>query len=170
MKRFVAALVAVLALALPATSSALSSWEQYTLESAVVHRINTVRANHGLRRLRGNARLRDAAKTHNAVMASHGYCAHDWWDGTPISTWIWWFWPGPGYTYAAAGENLYWSSSRPTARQVVRWWMHSPPHRANVLGRWRRIAVSAIRIRNPIGDFSRYSAITTVTVEFGRRS
>ena len=158
------------ALTLPATASSLSTQDQPTLEAAVVKRINRIRTNHGRRRLRVIPRLTNAATSHTAVMAKHGYCDHDWWDGTPMSTWIKWFYPGPGYSSWSAGENLYWSTFAPSARTVVRWWMGSRPHRANILGRWRHIGVSALRIRDPIGSFSAYRAITIVAVEFGRRS
>jgi len=158
------------ALALPATASSVSTRDQPTLEAWVVYRINHARANRGLSRLRVIPRLTDAATSHTAVMASHGYCDHNWWDGTPMSIWIRWFYPGPGYTSWAAAENLYWSTWWSSARDVVGWWMSSPPHRANILGRWRHIGVSAIRIRNPVGEFSHYPAMTIVAVEFGRRS
>ena len=158
------------ALLLPATASSVSTRDQPKLESAVVKRINTIRANRGLSRLRVIPRLKKAATSHTTVMAKYGYCGHDWWDGTPIATWIRWFYPGPGYSSFATGENLYASTSRPTARRVVRWWMSSPGHRSNILGRWRHIGASAVRIRNPTGTLSRYSAITIVAVEFGRRS
>ena len=48
--------------------------------------------------------------------------------------------------------------------------MNSAGHRANLLGRWRHLGVSVYRVRNPIGVFRAYSAVTIVTVEFGRRS
>ncbi len=160
----------VVALACPSAASGASSNDQPTLEAAVVKRINTIRTNRGLSRLRVIPRLAAAATSHTTVMAVHGYCDHDWWDGTPMSTWIRWFYPGPGYSSWAAAENLYWSSWHPTARRVVRWWMNSPTHRANILGRWRHIGASAIRVRNPTGAFRRYSAVTIVAVEFGRRS
>lgn len=162
------ALVGVLAL--PATASSVSTYDQPTLEAAVAERINDIRDSRGRSRLRVIPRLTKAATSHTTVMASHGYVGHDWWNGTPMSTWIRWFYPGPGYTSWAAGENLYWSSSRPTARDVVRWWMGSAPHRANILGRWRHVGVSAIRVVDPRGSFRNYSAITKVAVEFGRRS
>lgn len=158
------------ALISPAVASGASVYDQPTLEAAVVNRINTIRANRGLPRLRVIPRLTNAATSHTAVMAKYGYCDHDWWNGTPMRTWIRWFYPGPGFSSWAAGENLYSSSWHPSARRVVRWWMNSPPHRANILGRWRHIGASAVRVRRPAGAFSKYAAITIVAVEFGRRS
>jgi uncharacterized protein YkwD len=158
------------ALAAPAPAESVSVHDARRLEQAVLKRINAVRANHGLPRLGVNERLTKAATSHTSVMATHGYCDHDWWDGTPLSTWIRWFWPGPGYDSWGAAENLYAHSRAPGARRVVRWWMNSPSHRANILGRWRFIGGSAVRVRNPTGTFRRYSAVTMVAVEFGRRS
>ncbi len=160
----------VVVFAWPPAASSVSSNGQPMLEAAVVKRINAIRANRGLPRLRVIPRLTNAATSHTAVMATYGYSAHDWWNGAPMSTWIRWFYPGPGFTSWGASENLYWSSWRPRARGVVRWWMNSPTHRANVLGRWRHIGASAVRVRNPTGTFRRYSAVTIVAVEFGRRS
>ena len=108
--------LACAALARPATAESVSISDARTLERAVVHRINDIRANHGLRRLRVNDRLKKAATAHTTVMAWHGYCDHDWWDGTPISTWIRWFWPGPGYDSWGAAENLFAHSRPPRAR------------------------------------------------------
>jgi uncharacterized protein YkwD len=155
---------------LPAPAASIPVSDVRRLETAVVKRINAVRANHDLRRLRVNDRLTKAATSHTSVMATHGYCDHDWWNGTPMSTWIRWFWPGPGYDSWGAAENLFAHSRPPKARRVVRWWMNSPSHRGNILGRWRFIGASAIRIRNPTGTYRHYSAITIVAVEFGRRS
>lgn len=170
MRAFVTTAALAAALMWPAAGSSVSTYDQPTLEGAVVERINDIRDDRGRSRLRVIPRLTNAATSHTAVMATHGYVGHDWWDGTPMSTWIRWFYPGPGYTSWAAGENLYWSSSRPSARDVVGWWMGSAPHRANILGRWRHIGVSAIRVVDPRGEFRAYDAITVVAVEFGRRS
>ena len=167
----VALLCALLfALASPRAASSVTVSDSRALERAVVKRINSVRAHHRLGRLRVVDRLKDAATSHTRVMARYGYCDHDWSDGTPMIEWIRWFYPGPGYSSWAAAENLYASTWRPTARRVVRWWMHSPSHRANILGRWREIGASAVRVRNPTGTFSRYAGVSIVAVEFGRRS
>ncbi len=170
-----AALVLVLAAgaaALPAQSSAavrLTAEDQ--LESAVTVRINNVRASKGLRRLVVRSRLKTAATRHVTNMALNGYFSHSWSDGTPFGTWIGRFWPGPGYSSWSAGENLYWREADATARQVVRAWMNSSGHRANILrSSWTAIGVGSVHAANPIGVYRSASSATIVAAEFGRRS
>ena len=166
-----ALVLAVCALALPGRASATTTVTRLgTLQSNVAARINRVRAYHGVRRLRVIRSLASASSGHDRVMALHGYFSHNWYTGVSFGTWIRWYYPGPGYTSWSAGENLYWTTRIPTARRVVRAWMNSGGHRANVLGRWRHLGVAVFRVKNPPGIFRSYSAITIVTADFGRRS
>ena len=54
-------------------------------------------------------------------------------------------------------------------RGVVRAWMRSAGHRANLLGRWRQLGVSVIRVANPTGVYRPFGRVTIVTAEFGSR-
>ena len=141
------------------------------LETAIVSRINTIRASRGLPRLAIRLELKAAATRHVINMATYGYFSHSWSTGASFSTWIRWFWPGPGYTSWSAGENLYWAAPDTTASRVVSAWMASTPHRANILrSTWRAIGVGAIGDGTPVGTYRRYSRVTLVAAEFGRRS
>ena len=69
-------------------------------------------------------------------MVRHGYFAHDSRSGAPFTSRI----KAAGYLGGArswrAGESLAWGrGTRATPRAIVRAWMDSPPHRANILGR-----------------------------------
>ncbi len=46
---------------------------------------------------------------------------------------------------ARVGENLYWGGgSLGSPAQAVAAWLRSPPHRANLLGRWRDVGVAVV--------------------------
>ncbi len=128
--------------------------------------LNRVRARHGLAPLRLNAKLSRAARRHSHDMVRRRYFAHDSLSGrspfdrmrathyVPRNT-TWWL-----------GENIGWGSgslSEPAA--LVRAWMHSPPHRANILsGNFRDIGIG-IALGAPVGGGG-----ATYTTDFGRHS
>ncbi len=68
---------------------------------------------------------------------------------------------GPMY-----GENLAWGvRSAATARHVVRGWMTSPGHRANLLRPgWQRIGLGVLK-----GNFLGYAGATVFTADFAGR-
>jgi uncharacterized protein YkwD len=147
------------------------------LESALVSQINQVRTGHGLRPLRAASRLRNAADRHSSSLGLVGYFRHELFtplratSWTGYSRWIHWYWPGPGYTSWGAGENLAWGGAGLDAREVVRMWMNSAGHRANLLARgWRNIGVSAVRVILPLSYFAGQTEVKIVVAEFGRRS
>jgi uncharacterized protein YkwD len=147
------------------------------LEGSLVNRINKVRAAHGLRALSASSALTKAATKHANSMGNVGYFQHELYTPnksstwTGFSTWIRWYWPGPGFTSWSAGENLAWGSPDISAGQTVRRWMDSPPHRANLLTPgWRRVGVAAVHVTGPTGYFGGWSDVTIVVAEFGKRS
>ena len=147
------------------------------MEPAVVERINDIRATHGLRRLTTASALSRAAVKHAKSMGSVGYFKHELYTPsrsvtwTPYGTWIRWYWPGTGYTSWAAGENLVWAAPDLSARDAVKRWMDSAPHRANILtAAWRRVGVAAVHVSDPLGYYGSWSDVTIVVAEFGRRS
>lgn len=97
-------------------------------EDQVVTLTNQARAKKGCRPLTHDPKLRAAAERHSADMAAHDYFDHDSKDGrtpgdristagfAPVSTW---------------GENI--AMGQPTAASVVRAWLDSPGHRANIM-------------------------------------
>ena len=168
---FLAAVAASLLVFAPSSSASVRVLAADPLESAVVARVNSVRASHGLRPLANASLLKTAATRHVTDMARHGYFSHSWSTGAPFGRWIRAYWPGPGYRSWSAGENLYWRALDTNAVEVVNAWMASPPHRANLLSRgWRRLGVGAVVAGSPLGVYLGSPAVTIVAVEFGRRS
>ncbi|MGN6190064.1 MAG: CAP domain-containing protein [Conexibacter sp.] len=128
--------------------------------------LNRVRARYGLPPLRLNAKLSRAARGHSRDMVRHRYFAHESRDGrSPFarmrathylpSRGSWWL-----------GENIGWGSgslAEPAA--MVRAWMHSPPHRANILSRHFRDIGIGIAVGAPVGGRG-----ATYTTDFGRHA
>ncbi|HKF14898.1 MAG TPA: CAP domain-containing protein [Gaiellaceae bacterium] len=140
------------------------------LEEAVVARINLVRRGHGLRPLRSNRRLAAAAAYHSGDMAHKGYFEHDSANGTAFWRRIERFYPSRGFRSWTVGENLLWASDTYGAAFAVREWMHSPPHRANILSRdWREVGIGAVIAPSAPGAYGG-RAVTIVTADFGART
>jgi uncharacterized protein YkwD len=128
--------------------------------------LNRVRARYGLRPLRLNAKLSGAARRHSRDMVRHRYFAHDSRNGrSPFDRMrathyvprnaSWWL-----------GENIGWGSgalAEPIG--MVRAWMHSPPHRANILSRHFRDIGIGIAVGAPVGGRG-----ATYTTDFGQHS
>ena len=141
-----------------------------SLEAELLVEINEVRAEHGLRPLRANARLATAAGAHSREMVARGFFAHASSDGTPFWRRIRHFYGDGGYGYWSVGENLLWSSGGLTARAALDLWMESPGHRRNILtARWREIGVSAVNVSAAPGVFGGRDVVI-VTTDFGVRS
>jgi uncharacterized protein YkwD len=128
--------------------------------------LNRVRARHGLAPFRLDGKLSRAALRHSRDMVRHRYFAHDSRNGrsafdrmrathyVPHGT-SWWL-----------GENIGWGSgtlAEPAA--LVRAWMHSPPHRANILSRHFRDIGIGIAVGATVGGRG-----ATYTTDFGRHS
>lgn len=128
--------------------------------------LNRVRSRHGLPPLRLNAKLSRAARRHSHDMVRHRYFAHDSRNGrSPFDRMratryvprnaSWWL-----------GENIGWGSgtlAEPIA--MVRAWMHSPPHRENILNRRFRDIGIGIAVGAPVGGDG-----ATYTTDFGQHS
>jgi uncharacterized protein YkwD len=127
--------------------------------------LNTQRIDRGLPALRSNGRLARAADAHAEDMVARQYFAHDSLDGRRFSTRI----KQAGYLPAGSrwfvGENLAWGTgSYATPRAIVRAWMKSSGHRANILERdFKEIGIGIER-GNPR---DRSGAGATYATEFG---
>jgi uncharacterized protein YkwD len=103
-------------------------------EAAMACLVNNARADAGVAKL-PDVRKLDVSADHKAAdilrcnQFSHEACGRDF---------LYWF-RHAGYTNARcwwAGENLAWGTgSLGSARSIFKAWMHSPPHRANLLGK-----------------------------------
>jgi uncharacterized protein YkwD len=131
--------------------------------------LNRVRARHGLQPLRLNPKLSRAARRHSRDMVRHRYFAHDSRNGrSPFDRMrathyvprnaSWWL-----------GENIGWGSgSLAEPASLVRAWMHSPPHRANILsGHFRDIGIGIAPGAPVVGSGG---SGATYTTDFGRHS
>lgn len=117
------------------------------IEQSVFCLINERRANAGLPAVRPSAQLAQAAASHSSDMVNRGYFAHSTPDGGSFIDRI----SRTGYMRGArnwlVGENLVWGSgSYSTPASMVKAWMESPGHRANLLReRFRELGVAAVR-------------------------
>jgi uncharacterized protein YkwD len=142
----IGAALAGAALTLPAPASAASacasagaqpgSASKHDVANATLCLLNAQRTRRGLRPLRANARLSRAARGHAQDMARRNYFSHTSLSGASFLDRI----RRSGYLRGArswsAGENIAWGSGRlARPREVVRAWMRSPGHRANILNR-----------------------------------
>jgi uncharacterized protein YkwD len=101
--------------------------ERVQYEDKVVWLVNMERVNRNLSLLKADERLRVSARFHSADMAKRGFFAHIGPQGSPT----------PLIRMLAAGvdqpggENIAMGQESPAS--VVDAWMHSPPHRQNIL-------------------------------------
>lgn len=134
-----------------------------SVERATLCLLNAERSERDLRPLQANWRLARAAERHAGDMVDHRYFAHDSRNGNSFSDRI----RATGYLSRvgswAVGENLAWGSgSQGSAEAIVRAWMKSPGHRANILnGRYREIGIG-MTLGSPRGGDG-----ATYATEFG---
>jgi uncharacterized protein YkwD len=150
-----------------AADSVPSSGTLRETSQAVLCLLNAERSSRGLGRLRMNSRLGRAALGHSRDMVNKRYFQHDSADGKTMLDRI----KAAGYVRRNAvftvGENIGWGSgSLASPRALVRAWMNSPPHRANILqGRFRELGVGLV-IGAPAAGVT--GTAVTATTNFGR--
>jgi uncharacterized protein YkwD len=102
--------------------------------------VNARRIEHGLRPLRFAPPVNIAAQKHSRDQARMRLMTHTGSDGTTCGDRL----LREGYRWSTWGENV--AVGYPTARAVVRAWMHSAGHRANILNpRFRHVGVGLKR-------------------------
>jgi len=130
--------------------------------------LNNERAARGLRKLSLSSQLGRAARVHSADMARRGYFSHDSRSGASFLDRI----RRAGYLRRAqrwyVGENIAWGTGQlASPRAIVRAWMRSSGHRANILnGNFREIGVG-ISYNAPVRVPGHNAA--TYTTDFGTR-
>jgi uncharacterized protein YkwD len=145
-----------LAVVLLAATPAVAGASLSTYRSNLLVLINRYRVHHGLRRLRVNAHLQQAASAHSGNMAKHHMLSHSSSTGVSWSTRIRWY----GYRGGWMGENL--AVGRWTPLQTLRAWINSAPHRANLRGgHYRAIGIGVAK-----GIYAGHSAYY-ITADFG---
>lgn len=137
-------LAAMLALAAPASACpgkdvvpARGAVEE--ARKATLCLLNAERRAHGLRAVRENRRLRRAAVRHSRAMVRDRFFEHTSPSGSTMAGRV----ARTGYDWSSLGENIAWGTATlATPAAIVRGWMTSPGHRANVLGsRFREIGI-----------------------------
>lgn len=114
--------------------------------------LNQQRRAHGLRPLRLDGKLGRAARGHANDMVAKRYFAHESKSGATFSTRI----KRTGWTKSrrsyTMGENIAWGGGElATPREIVRGWMNSAGHRANILAREFRFIGIGIAAGTPEG-------------------
>lgn len=159
------------AAAVPPCGNSTAAPRQLTLhemQTSELCLINRVRTHFGLRPLAFNAELRDSATGHSDSMVAHRYFAHEGPGGSMDSRVT-----RTGYLHSASafsiGENIGGGRGRRygSPMAVFKEWMHSPPHRANILDPSFRDAGVGVARGYPMGGATRAA---TYTVDFGSRS
>jgi uncharacterized protein YkwD len=141
---------------------------QRQLSRATVCLLNKQRRARHMRQLRRSKRLGRAARGHSAEMAQSKYFSHNSRSGASFLDRI----RRAGYLRRArrwsVGENIAWGTGAlSTPRAIVRAWMNSPGHRANILQRnFRHIGIG-ISFGTPVRIAGRPGA--TYTTDFGTR-
>ncbi|MFJ8048349.1 CAP domain-containing protein [Streptomyces luteogriseus] len=96
-------------------------------EAQVLALVNKERAAAGCSPVTANDRLTRAADDYSDVMASSGVMSHTGPDGSTMTTRV----EAAGYQWSTLGENI--AQGQADAASVMKSWMNSPGHRANIL-------------------------------------
>jgi uncharacterized protein YkwD len=99
---------------------------------------NRVRQEHGLPPLQPQPQLMAAAREHARYMAESETTAHRGRGGSMPAQRV----QQQGYTYITVAENV--ASGQSTSEKVLDAWMHSPPHRHNILGDFAEIGAARV--------------------------
>lgn len=128
---------------------------------AIVRAINDARRGAGLARVRLSRDLVRVARAHTRDMLRHQLMSHDAADGTPFAARMA---RRLAPRYQRVGETIFWAAreSNPTAATIVRAWMKSPPHRAQLLDR----RYGAVGVATATGPYHGIDTLA-VTADFG---
>jgi uncharacterized protein YkwD len=151
LKRLTALGAAILVLVLTTTSAAAGLTRA---EARLLGDLNRVRAAHGLAPLRYDPRLQRAARNHSREMLVTQIFEHGAFGARMVQFDV---------RGSLTGENLAWGNgSFGTASSIMRAWLASPEHRANLL----RPGFRRIGIGDLVGLFRGYSGAHVVTADF----
>ena len=140
-----------------AAPTALAATNRSSSQSSLLAAVNATRELYGLRPLHLDSTLEHAARWHSTDMLRHNYFAHGNFAGRMVAFHV----QGP-----TAGENLAWGSGPyGDPATIVREWLASPEHRANLLRPgYVRIGIGLVR-----GVFLGTGGATVVTADFAGR-
>ncbi len=110
-------------------------------EKSLVELTNKERAKENLPLLKINPVLSRVARAHSANMAKTGMFEHVLEGKTPSDRV-----KSAGYRFALCGENIFWTEGMFAADEIMKGWMDSKPHKANILNkRFTEIGIGAAR-------------------------
>ncbi|WP_328429203.1 CAP domain-containing protein [Streptomyces sp. NBC_00443] len=119
---------ATTALSAVSTASASAAPSAESLRAGVLELTNAERVKAGCPKLKKSPALAKAAQRHSADMARHNFVGHDGSNGSTMVTRA----RAAGYTgFSSLAENV--AAGQKSAAAVVKGWMRSPGHRANIL-------------------------------------
>lgn len=140
-----------------------------SLEQLLLRQINAVRAANGLSALSRSTALTNAAAHHSRAMATFGFFAHESRDGGSFSARVGRFYRPRSRTWSIAENLAMFGGGAPDASSIVKGWMGSPPHRANILGRVFREAGLAIVHHPAAGGVFGGQPTWVITLDLGAR-
>jgi uncharacterized protein YkwD len=146
----VVGIVAPEASARPAIERARTS---ATRDTALIAAVNSVRAVHLLPRLRVDANLSRAARSHSRDMLIHDYFAHGNFAVRMLRF---------GVRGRVFGETLAWKGGVMSANATLATWLASPEHRTILLDP----ALHRIGVAAPVGPFNGLARATVITADF----
>jgi len=135
------------------------------IEKATLCLVNDRREKHGARSLDRHSKLDDSSAGHSRDMERSNFFSHTGPGGVSLADRVRRTGYLSGSTDWILGENIAWGSgSRAEPKSIVKAWMKSPGHRANILhGSFRDLGVGVVR-GGPVGG-TRGAA--TYTTDFG---
>jgi uncharacterized protein YkwD len=123
-------------------------------DTALLREVNRVRVAHGLPALRADNHLQRAAVAHTRDMLESDTFEHGPFGSRMVQY---------NVSFSIAGENLAWGTgSLGSARSIVKAWLHSPEHRANLL----RSSFTRVGIGDLAGSFQGHADAHVVTADF----
>lgn len=125
----------------PSAAGAANSPVVDLRETAVIDRVNAIRADHGLSALAIDSRLSRAADRHSRRMARARTLAHRVGGEGGLAARLRW-----AVGNANVGEVIFWGQGGVRSAEIVRAWMRSPGHRKLLLS--SRFALAGIGIRS----------------------
>ena len=134
--------------------------------------VNRERKKRGLRSLRLNKSLQKSSDWMANDMLANEYFAHDRKGGPSFTARITRFGYGDDSNGYSLGENIAWATCNiATPREIVKMWMASPGHRANILQRrFKEQAISAVWSGGGVGgDYDSNAPFVVYVNQFGAR-
>ena len=130
-------------------------------QAAALCLINKERTKRGVPALKSERRLVKAAGGHSRDMVRRGYFAHESPEGKDPGDRI----AATGYRFSTWGENIAWGGGKAgTPASIVRSWMGSPGHRANILNAAFKHSGIGVAVGEPDPQRSGFAAATYTQV------